>query len=88
MKSYWLRLVWDRAAPGVHLLVTSRQKLGLQGERLYALEGLAYPLRSEEVTDAGQLREDLTARPAKCSPALLKKESIFVLIARSIHAMI
>lgn len=32
-----------RFAPGVHLLVTTRQKLGLHGERLYALEGLQYP---------------------------------------------
>ena len=32
-----------RFAPGVHLLITTRQKLGLHGERLYALEGLHYP---------------------------------------------
>jgi predicted ATPase len=49
------------SAPGVHLLITSRQKLALQGERIYGLDGLSYPLESENVTNAGQLVTDYSA---------------------------
>ncbi len=50
-----------RSALGVHLLVTSRQKLALQGERLFALEGLRYPQVGERVTDSEQLLADYSA---------------------------
>ena len=49
------------SAPQVRLLVTSRQKLSLQGERLFALEGLIYPKTGEEVTDSQQLLDDYAA---------------------------
>jgi len=44
-----------RSAAGVKLLVTSRQKLGLQGERLFALQGMHYPKAGEPVTQSEQL---------------------------------
>lgn len=50
-----------RSSPGVHLLITSRQKLALQGERLYGLDGLSYPTGTEEVTNASQLITDYSA---------------------------
>jgi predicted ATPase len=40
-----------RCAPAVTLLVTSRERLNLQGEWVYQVEGLAYPT----VTDAAEL---------------------------------
>lgn len=48
-------------APNVHLLVTSRQKLGLQSERLYALEGLRYPEPDQTDISAQQLLADYSA---------------------------
>ena len=37
-----------QAAPGVKLLITSRERLNLQGEWVFELEGLPYPSISEE----------------------------------------
>ena len=50
-----------RSAPEVHLLVTSRQKLALQGERCYPLEGMAYPNARERAINARQLGADYAA---------------------------
>jgi len=44
-----------RSTTDVHLLVTSRQKLGLQGECLYALQGLNCPKAGDQVTKSEQL---------------------------------
>jgi predicted ATPase len=44
-----------RSTADVHMLVTSRQKLGLQGERLYALQGLRCPKASEQVINSERL---------------------------------
>ena len=37
-----------QAAPGVQILVTSRELLNLQAEWVFVVEGLPYPLTSEE----------------------------------------
>ncbi len=50
-----------RTAPDLHILVTSRQKLALHGERLYGLQGLSYPENMELEIEAGQLLADYSA---------------------------
>jgi DNA-binding SARP family transcriptional activator/predicted ATPase len=50
-----------RSAADVHMLVTSRQKLALQGERLYALEGMSYPKAGDQVTNSEELLSDYPA---------------------------
>ena len=50
-----------RSTTVVQLLVTSRQKLALQGERLYALEGLRYPKAAEQVTKPERLLANYSA---------------------------
>ncbi len=67
-----------RSAPGVHLLVTSRQKLSLQGERLYALDGLGYPQTSESVINCEQLLEEFSA-PALFASSARRVQPDFVL---------
>ncbi|HSG17227.1 MAG TPA: BTAD domain-containing putative transcriptional regulator [Anaerolineae bacterium] len=51
----------NRAAENVHLLVTSRQKLALHGERLYALQGLRYPEAGEQVANSEELLANYSA---------------------------
>lgn len=50
-----------RSAPNVHLLVTSRQRLSMRGERLYPLKGLTYPNLSNQAIDSGQLEAGYAA---------------------------
>ncbi len=50
-----------RSTSDVHLLVTSRQKLGLQAERLFALQGLCYPGADEQVTHSDHLLANYSA---------------------------
>jgi predicted ATPase len=50
-----------RSAEDVHLLVTSRQKLNLHGERLYALDGLRYPDANERKMQTERLLADYSA---------------------------
>ena len=50
-----------RSAPEVHLLVTSRQKLALQGERLYPLHGMPCPDSTEQVIKSERLLADYSA---------------------------
>ena len=59
-----------RSATSVHLLVTSRQKLGLHGERLYALEGLTYPRAFEPTMYREAILEQYSAMSlfASCLP--------------------
>ncbi len=40
-----------QAAPGIHFLVTSRQRLNYRAEFLLVLEGLPYPVEGEEIKD-------------------------------------
>lgn len=46
-----------QAAPGLHLLVTSRERLGLHAETLFRLGGMAYPAQEEEVSSERGLAE-------------------------------
>jgi len=50
-----------RSAPEVHLLVTSRQKLALQGERLYPLQGMPCPEPTGQVIRSERLLADYSA---------------------------
>lgn len=49
------------SAPDVHMLVTSRQKLSLHGERLYGLQGLTYPEDMEQEIQPDRLLADYSA---------------------------
>lgn len=60
-----------RSTSSIYLLVTSRQKLGLRGERLYILEGLHYPQVVEPVTEAEQLLTSFSAAALFASSARL-----------------
>ncbi len=60
------------------MLVTSRQKLGLQGERLYALDGLSYPQTSESEMNCEQLLEQYSA-PALFASSARRVQPDFVL---------
>jgi DNA-binding SARP family transcriptional activator/predicted ATPase len=59
-----------RSAADVHLLVTSRQKLGLQGERLFALKGLRYPIANDHELNSEELLNSYSAAALFAAGAL------------------
>lgn len=59
-----------RSALNVHMLVTSRQKLALHGERLYGLQGLHYPENTEMEIRSERLLADYSAADLFVASAL------------------
>jgi predicted ATPase/DNA-binding SARP family transcriptional activator len=53
-----------RAAPAVHILTTSRERLNLQGEQVYALQGLPCPYETTPPGAPANRAADITAYPA------------------------
>ncbi len=77
----------NHAAANVYLLVTSRQKLALHGERLYSLQGLLYPESGEQVTQSEELLADYSAAGLFAASARRVKPD-FQLYDREVPALI
>ena len=79
------------AAPGLVLLVTSRQRLGLSTEWAYELQGLAYPAEesNEPLAEHGAIQLFARrARQVRDDFALLSAETVAVAeICRLVHGM-
>ena len=61
-----------RDCPAVALLVTSREELGIAGERVYRIPPLSVPeQRKPPLTEAAQIRRRCPVRGIACEPRLL-----------------